>query len=832
MSYVNNTGKNIGQCLTGFGISYPITIYNSGNYPVSYSVTNTSTSIFTVSSNSFSLDSNDSKILNVNYIPTITASEAQDTFSLQVLGTSQENNTVDPSGAITINLTGQRKINITGGNVRSLHNYVIREKNETSYTRNGFFDFYWLPPSGLTGQNLNNYFITGYVLEIANNTSFTSASGYSIGIQKNTSETPRFSTVNGFGDILLNYKIADSFEIEDSSGSGRNYYARMYTLSNGNTGASVYSTGILPGDFLNEQVINGNTTTIPNINVYGKVLSFEIEAGNYIDFDLYEEILTKVNNENDFSLYTGIEIYFNDNSEFTSSSRTKFPLSLEGALNNYSGGAAGKVIDFYFGENVVFKATHGDDQQSPNTITSNGLKPAFHNYTDATSGGDVFNLKPCSKINGSNYTDFTINVYIKPSCSILSGGGGNKSVRFLENAGKNQPKRGVFKTSANKFFGQDGSIGWLLENVTTNVYEGIVSDVDLGSNNRTKNNSAGKIFQKDSNTEIYLSMESYTLPQTPYFRFKSSDISSVSSWSSDASYTSLTLTQATVAKQPSIDTSLIYTGLKFSSADEMSIAFSSTSVIVNDFDLFFVLAIEDISPENGLNKIFNWYSDAQKIASNNFKTRYLYNNRTQIKQLNQFFYSNTIDYPNYGTSNSEFYPNGSSNDEIIPINFSCFFSPLLNNSINNFDDTKYKSMREDCQDFISRNSYNAGSVLYNSTTTNQKVPLFINIRRIGRKYSIFVNTQEVSTFDFSDNSYVLTEDLKNTVFQLVSDKRNFTVFDILFYNRSLSSSEKTTVNNFLAKEYFKLITGFDEFPYKLSRNRIKLPNLFNIAGRI
>ena len=825
MSYVNNTGKNIGQCLTGFGINCPITIYNSGNYPISYSVTNTNSSVFTVSSNSFSLDPNSSQILNVNYIPAITASEAQDTFSLQILGTSQENNTPDPSGNITINLTGERKINITGGNVRSLHNYVIREKNENSYSRNGFFDFYWLPPSGLTGQNLNNYFITGYVLEIANNTSFTSSTGYRISVPVNTSESPRFSTVNGFKNDLLNYKVTDSFEIEDSSGSGRNYYARMYALSNGNSGVSVYSTGVLQGYSLNQQVINGNTTTIPNINVYGKVLSLEIETSDYIDFDLYNKILTKFNNENDFSLYTGIEVYFNDNSKFTSSSRTKFPLSLEGALNNYSGSAAGRVISFYFGENVVFEAKHGDNQESP--TNSYPYLPPFHNNSDANSGGDVFNLKPCSKINGSNYTDFIINIYTKPSCSVLSGGGGNKSIRYKSNV--TTPYFG-FITPTNKSPGQDGSIGWLLKQILD--YPLYMSNVEPNNNNRTKNNSAGKIFQKNSDAEIYLSMESYTLPQTPYFRFKSSDISSVSSWSSDASYASLTLTQATVAKQPSIDTSLIYTGLKFSSSDEMSIAFSSTSVIVNDFDLFFVLAIEDLSPENGLNKIFNWYSDAQKTASNNFKTRYLYNNRIQITQLNQFFYSNIIDYPNYDTPNSEFYPNGSNNDEIIPINFSCFFSPLLNNSINDFDSTKHQSMKQNCRDFVFRNSYNAGSVLYNSTTTNQKAPLFINIRRIGKKYSVLVNDQEVSNFDFSDNTYVLIEDLKNTVFQLICDKRSFTVFDILFYNRSLSNSEKTTVNNFLAKEYFKLVTGFDEFPYKLSRNRIKLPNLFNIAGRI
>ena len=36
MTYVNLTGKNIGECLTGFGINYPLTIFNSGNSDIFY----------------------------------------------------------------------------------------------------------------------------------------------------------------------------------------------------------------------------------------------------------------------------------------------------------------------------------------------------------------------------------------------------------------------------------------------------------------------------------------------------------------------------------------------------------------------------------------------------------------------------------------------------------------------------------------------------------------------------------------------------------------------------------------------------------------------------
>ena len=54
MIYVNTTGKHIGECLTGFGSSYPVIIYNSGNSDVEYKITvENNTDIFGVSSDEF-----------------------------------------------------------------------------------------------------------------------------------------------------------------------------------------------------------------------------------------------------------------------------------------------------------------------------------------------------------------------------------------------------------------------------------------------------------------------------------------------------------------------------------------------------------------------------------------------------------------------------------------------------------------------------------------------------------------------------------------------------------------------------------------------------------
>ena len=53
MSYVKITGTNIGNCLTGFGIHFPITVFNSGNAQVSYSIENSNDTNFSISKSSF-----------------------------------------------------------------------------------------------------------------------------------------------------------------------------------------------------------------------------------------------------------------------------------------------------------------------------------------------------------------------------------------------------------------------------------------------------------------------------------------------------------------------------------------------------------------------------------------------------------------------------------------------------------------------------------------------------------------------------------------------------------------------------------------------------------
>ena len=59
MTYVNTTGKHIGECLTGFGSSYPVVIYNSGNSDVEYAIdVKNNTNVFSTSNSELIINGN------------------------------------------------------------------------------------------------------------------------------------------------------------------------------------------------------------------------------------------------------------------------------------------------------------------------------------------------------------------------------------------------------------------------------------------------------------------------------------------------------------------------------------------------------------------------------------------------------------------------------------------------------------------------------------------------------------------------------------------------------------------------------------------------------
>jgi len=466
MNYTNITGINIGNCLTGFGIHFPISILNSGNSQVLYTINNTNQTNFDITSSSFVVDPSDFASFDVFYYPTILNIEQDESTNLTINSVSVEDGSTDPSGNITIEVTGSSLINLTGGNARSFR--VI--KNYTS--QDGIeYNFYWKAPTGITGDNLHNYFISGYVLDFASASNFSSPSilySKQINIATNTNLTPKYSTVYGFGDDDIFVKIGKD-EIPNLT-FDTSYYARLYTYCIVNSGVSVYASGV---DYITQNVSNevaiGYSGTPIDIKIEKRSLDVYLNPNNYIStFDLDAVILEKNNGSNDLSYYSGINIYFPENSSFISTDINKAAIKLEGVYENFTGKTSAlptndTVINLYIPSNtkilgrvgnggtikfnkdaVVKNAENGAysylatnttvKQRIDENITlyNNGSDP---NVYDTTNGGPALGLKLKTNLSISSQTvqrtDIKYNIFSQVGSQLYAGGGGGKAGIFF-----------------------------------------------------------------------------------------------------------------------------------------------------------------------------------------------------------------------------------------------------------------------------------------------------------------------------------------------------------------------------------------------------------------
>jgi len=192
MTYTNITGKLIGECMTGFGISYPIGIYNSGNSDVLYTL-NSSDNNFLLSDSSLLIGNGETGFFDVLFNATVTIPSGYESSIITISSESVEDGSVDPSGDISIYITGHRIVDTTGGHIRyfrALRNYdPINGLN---------YNFYWRPATG--SGNLQNYFYTGYKLDISTSNSFSPLIVEKfITVGQNTI-TPKYSTNYGYAD--------------------------------------------------------------------------------------------------------------------------------------------------------------------------------------------------------------------------------------------------------------------------------------------------------------------------------------------------------------------------------------------------------------------------------------------------------------------------------------------------------------------------------------------------------------------------------------------------------------------------------------------------------
>jgi len=449
MSYTNLTGKNIGNCLTGFGIHYPVTIYNSGNSEVLYTLKNSNNTNFNLSVNSIAIEASSYDVFDVLYKPTISVGTDEIT-DITISSVSIEDGSIDPSGDITLNLTGTRLTNITGGNARSFR--VV------SNFLGPYYDFYWKNPTGISGDNLHNYFITGYGLQLSSNSNFSSILyTEEINIAENTNQNPKFSTYYGFSDNDIYFRLdRDNY---NALSTETEYYARLFTFSVGNTGVSVYASGV---DYVNQQVSNevflGYSGTPINIKIEKKPFDFYITPSNmWFDYtyDLYSKLIEYNLGSPDFSPYSEINVYLPENTIFESKDLSKGAIDLNGSFLNFTGSPAGSptCINFYIpssteirgrigdGSNLYFNDRFNINQWLATTNNDLVIPKALNSseYSDSTNGGPAISLKAKTLINQNERTDIKYNLYSKlsnpqiinkntqSSPKICSGSGGGKA---------------------------------------------------------------------------------------------------------------------------------------------------------------------------------------------------------------------------------------------------------------------------------------------------------------------------------------------------------------------------------------------------------------------
>lgn len=462
MTYVNLTGKNIGECLTGFGINYPLTIFNSGNSDIFYQfeIEDDANDFFSLSDSSFILNNGQSGSVTILYCPPETSPAGDNTCDVIVSSESIEDGSVDPSGNITIEITGSKIVNTTGGHIR---NFVALKNYDSSKGIN--YDFRWFPPTG-TG-NLKNYFFTGYRLEIATNTNFSNLVHIEdLNITQNTNNKPRFSTFYGYeeNDLIIkninqfNYPTTAPIELDT------NYYARLYTNSCGNSGISIYASGIdsLNDTVSNEVLVGYSGATRPNIKFNKKTLEVIVpQSAKYENFDLFKKIIDYNNGSDDLNFYSGINVYLSEGSRFFSSASDEYAINLLGTFKNFTGdNTDGTVVNLYVPQNVFIFGNQGKGGDISNilpsaAVSSSDLSEIFNasNYansstnglTDSQPGGNVFDLSLQTDKDGLK-SNLVYNIYIQKNTSIVSGGGGNKA--GFASVGNNTQKQPIIGTGS------------------------------------------------------------------------------------------------------------------------------------------------------------------------------------------------------------------------------------------------------------------------------------------------------------------------------------------------------------------------------------------------
>lgn len=886
MTYVNTTGKNIGQCLTGFAVSYPLNIYNSGNSQVQYTFDNSNDANFALSQSSLLLDSSDYGNVDIYYIPTISSPSGTQSTIITINSESTEDGSTDPSGSITLEITGNKIIDITGGYVRSfkaVRNYD--SKNKLNY------DFYWSVPTGT--ENLNNYFFTGYVLDISTGLNFAASTVFSksINVSNNTNSFPIYGNFYGT-DQNLNYLNISSvdypFAIETD------YYARMYTMSVNHSGISIYATGVDSiSTQLSNEVVSGYSGTPENIKFSRGPLVVNLKQGYDIqNFDLFKYIVDANYGNPDLSYYNSIDIYLPEDSNFYSTDSDKYALQLEGTFQNFTGNTGGDtIVNIYIPQTTSLIGYQGRGgqiiNQNLNSYSPFGrdwsslIAQTINNYnnntfSDSKNGGNVLKLTAKTSLNNQNpVSDIKYNLYIQNKSSLQSGGGGSKAGVVMTKNGLggrgndyvyqngNFPIQGAANSFNTKFdlvyssypntnttqinSNQTQTIGyWFSPQVgrgesgsQTVVYYLNPNTNFTNTDSKGKPNSFNDVDKDVSSTNPF----DYNQGNLFVARFKpvneivtnqlcgnlitsflnSSVLLNIYNKNLPSDYI-FRFPNSGISNTPSwVGGSYTMTGTAAYDPDYKSFGYKALTLTNQSLSTIFTDSI--------LCSDFDLYIVASIEQVTAFNT--LAAASTSFKFLDWYKTAENVSskhllYTKYPISSYNYYSKE-------PNVFQSFLTPLFDAVIKN--DTSANFFIYDKTNIIRTNFAQVSKSLNASNQTYY--PVIINIKRSKTFYSIFINGVLLTNYDLlalapetSKSSSLLINDIKDTTFKLINDLSSLKVsfFDIVCYNRLLIDSEQININNYFIDAYFKLFTGETSSTYDIRSKTFRLPNIFNIAG--
>lgn len=535
MIYTKTTGKFIGECMTGFGISYPVSIYNYGNSEVVYTI-DSNDSNFSSSVSSLTIPNGSQGQFDIYFDSTINGVSGYESGIFSITSESVEDGSIDPSGNIYLYITGHRIVDTTGGHVRNfraLKNYDI-DKGLS-------YNFYWLNPTGTA--NLYNYFITGYKLEIATADSFnagTIVGSKFLAVPLNNSLTPRYGSYDGLDTEEQTVNIS-AYDDKTPFKLNTAYYARIYSIvDNGVTGESVFATGIdAYNQPVSEEVATGNISNKLDIRFAKKSLDVYLpESLQEINYNLYNTIVENNNGSNNLKYKSEINIYFQSDISLFGGSQTSYPLNLEGTFLNFTGDPSTN-INLYLHETTkiygkfgkggdidgIFDPTSQNDKYNdPEEYVNNTLSKyaSSTSCTPAANGGSIFNFKVITNVESEDHKDINYNIFSKYGSKIVAGGAGtDASIGFVDNFGGaadartfvgygNDKNKTYFKT----YFSLGGNENLLSNGITSlDLYQSVTTLDSNGIKTNIASTSAGKYSSYPS---IY--GEDNSSYKVPYFK--------------------------------------------------------------------------------------------------------------------------------------------------------------------------------------------------------------------------------------------------------------------------------------------------------------------------